>query len=161
MKITFPPIEDASSVAVATDQVIQALRDDLIDYRRAALLFAGLRLARVNLKQLGLELGEEEAAQPTSASPKKTREEMQDDKLQDQPSLAEILLQGLNDLEDEAGANEGTRPFPHIDIAGAKARGEDLSQLLLDRLKEMEIEDEAGLPSRDDKGGERLAACQH
>src|SRR5690348_16033466 len=57
-KITFPPIEDAASVAVATDQAIGALKDDTIDYRRAGLLLSGLRLARINLRQLGLELGD-------------------------------------------------------------------------------------------------------
>ena len=56
--LTFPPVEDAATVAVATDQVLQALRDDTIDFHRAALLFSGLRIARANLKLLGLELGD-------------------------------------------------------------------------------------------------------
>jgi hypothetical protein len=56
--LSFPPVEDAATVQVATDQVIQALKVDTIDFHRAALLFAGLRIARANLKLLGLELGE-------------------------------------------------------------------------------------------------------
>ncbi len=55
-KLTYPPVEDAASVAVATAQVLEALKDDTIEFRRAALMFTGLRIARANLKQLGVEL---------------------------------------------------------------------------------------------------------
>jgi len=58
-RLSFPPVEDAATVQVATDQILQALRDDTIEFRRAGLLFSGLRIARANLKQLGMELGEE------------------------------------------------------------------------------------------------------
>ena len=34
VNLTFPPVEDAATVAVATDQVLGALRDDTIDFRR-------------------------------------------------------------------------------------------------------------------------------
>jgi hypothetical protein len=67
--LTFPPVEDAATVAVATDQVLQALRDDTIDFHRAALLFSGLRIARANLKLLGLELGDEDAAEAGRPAP--------------------------------------------------------------------------------------------
>ena len=132
MKISFPPIEDAASVAVATNQVIQALRDDLIDYRRAALLFAGLRIARANLKQLAVEIGDVEP-------PNKSCEDEDD---LPGPSLAEILLQRLNEMEAESAA-ETRQPAPApVDIAEAKVRGRDLAQLLLDRLGALEEPEE-------------------
>lgn len=139
MKITFPPIEDAASVAVATDQVIGALKDDTIDYRRAGLLLSGLRLARINLRQLGLELGDE--VEPGLAKAeghrRKTKEEREDEELAKLPSLAETLLEGLHRMESEY-AEERNEPAPEaVDVAAAKARGENLNELVLKRLDSM------------------------
>ena len=130
MKITFPPIEDAASVAVAADQVIQALRDDTIDYRRAALLFSGLRLARINLKQLGVELGDE-----VTPAPKPTKQEQEDARLAAMPSLAEILIERLGEMEEQEAAAEGRPARPWIDIADAKAKGLNLGDLLIESLE--------------------------
>jgi hypothetical protein len=126
--LTFPPVEDAATVAVATDQVLQALRDDTIDFHRAALLFSGLRIARANLKLLGLELGDviEPASKPDDIPG---------------PSLAEILLERLDEIQAEDAAEAG-RPAPApIDIKEAKAGGKDLGQMLMDRLEIVEEEE--------------------
>jgi hypothetical protein len=151
--LTFPPVEDAATVAVATDQVLQALRDDTIDFHRAALLFSGLRIARANLKLLGLELGDE----PTL--PKAVRVGHPDDDDLEGPSLAEILLDRLSEIEAEDAAEE-RRPAPApYDIAEAKAGGKDLGQILIERLQIVEDKDGAvpqpglgeqgGAPTRD------------
>jgi len=135
--LTFPPVEDAATVAVATDQVIQALRDDTIDFHRAALLFSGLRIARANLKLLGLELGDE----PTL--PKAVRVGHPDDDDLEGPSLAEILLGRLSEIEAEDAAEQG-RPAPApFDIAEAKASGKDIGQILIERLQIVENKDGA------------------
>jgi hypothetical protein len=135
--LTFPPVEDAATVAVATDQVLQALRDDTIDFHRAALLFSGLRIARANLKLLGLELGDE----PTL--PKAVRVGHPDDDELEGPSLAEILLDRLSEIEAEDAAEQG-RPAPApFDIAEAKASGKDIGQILIERLQIVENKDGA------------------
>ena len=76
--LTFPPVEDAATVAVATDQVLQALRDDTIDFHRAALLFSGLRIARAKLKLLGLELGDAIEDRLGAAGPTKDPDDLPD-----------------------------------------------------------------------------------
>jgi hypothetical protein len=135
--LTFPPVEDAATVAVATDQVLQALRDDTIDFHRAALLFAGLRIARANLKLLGLELGDE----PTL--PKAVRVGHPDDDDLEGPSFAEILLGRLSEIEAEDAAEQG-RPAPApFDVAEAKASGKDIGQILIERLQIVENKDGA------------------
>src|SRR4051812_19453204 len=123
VNLSFPPVEDAASVAVATDQVLQALRDDTIDFRRAGLLFSGLRIARANLKQLGLEMGDE--LTPTLAKPARVGHPDEDDL--PGPSLAEILLERLSEMETENG-------MPPIDIAKATASGKELREILLERF---------------------------
>ncbi|MGH9643408.1 MAG: hypothetical protein ACRD3Q_13415 [Terriglobales bacterium] len=141
-KLTFPPIEDGASVAVATDQVIKALKHDIIDYRRAALLFSGLRLARINLKQLGLELGDEIA--PTLANPARvghSERGKEEDEL-DGPSLAEILLERLSALEEETAREEGRPAPPPYDMEEARARGLNDAEMVLERLRGLEVEEE-------------------
>ena len=144
-KMAFPPIEDAASVAVATDQVIQALKHDIIDYRRAALLFSGLRLARINLRQLGLELGDE--VEPTLANPARVGHPTQkmskeDEYLESLPSLAEILMERLSALEEETAREEGTPAPPPYDMEEARARGLNEAEMLLERLRGLEVEEE-------------------
>jgi hypothetical protein len=138
--LTFPPVEDAATVAVATDQVLQALRDDTIDFHRAALLFSGLRIARANLKLLGLELGDEPTPSASSgqALPKAVRVGHPDDDDLEVPSLAEIMLDRLSEIEAEDAAEQG-RPAPApIDIKEAMASGKDLGQILIERLQIVE-----------------------
>jgi hypothetical protein len=135
--LTFPPVEDAATVAVATDQVLQALRDDSIDFHRAALLFSGLRIARANLKLLGLELGDE----PTL--PKAVRVGHPDDDDLEGPSLAEFLLGRLSEIEAEDAAEQGVPAPAPIDIKEAMASGKDLGQILIDRLQIVEDKDGA------------------
>jgi hypothetical protein len=125
--LTFPPVEDAASVAIATAQVIDAIKCDMIDFRRAALLFAGLRIARANLKQLGVELSDS-IEQPAA---------VKDDE-DDAPSFAEILLERLNVLEAEDAKKQGLPAPPPIDIKQALASGKDLGQLLLEHLEVIE-----------------------
>ncbi|MGH9523642.1 MAG: hypothetical protein ACRD3E_14030 [Terriglobales bacterium] len=142
-KLTFPPIEDGASVAVATDQVIKALKHDIIDYRRAALLFAGLRLARINLRQLGLELGD--MPDPTLANPAMVghpKISKQEEELEKEPSLAEILLERLSALEEETAREEGMPAPEPYDIEGARARGLNDAEMLLERLRGLEVEEE-------------------
>ena len=124
--LSFPPVEDAARVAVATAQIIDAIKCDLIDYRRAALLFAGLRIARANLKQLGLELGDEIVPAPAKQE-------------EDPPSLAQYLLERLN-VDKAKWAREAGRPAPEpIDVKQAIASGEDLGELLLERLQDRAV----------------------
>jgi hypothetical protein len=155
--LTFPPVEDAATVAVATDQVLQALRDDTIDFHRAALLFSGLRIARANLKLLGLELGDVVEDRPGAAGPTKDPDDLPG------PSLAEILLGRLSEMEAEDAREQG-RPVPApFDIAEAKAQGKDLGQMLLGRLEIVEdkdgavpqpgLEDQRDEPTRDLRPG--------
>ncbi len=124
--LTFPPVEDAATVQVATDQVLQALRDDMIDLRRASLLFSGLRIARANLKALGYELGDE---QPMT---KKEREEAEEE---NRPSLAEYLMQQFDETEaEEARAKGEPAPEPY-DVAKGQAEGKSLEEMLIERLQ--------------------------
>lgn len=90
-------IDDAAGIHAAVGQVLFDLQRDCIDFRRAALLFSGLRIARTNLKQLGLELGE------TAPEPRQrpTKQDEEDARLAAMPSLAEILLERLNQLTEE------------------------------------------------------------
>jgi hypothetical protein len=145
--LTFPPVEDAATVAVATDQVLQALRDDTIDFHRAALLFSGLRIARANLKLLGLELGDVVEDRPGAAGPTK------EDDLPG-PSLAEILLERLSEIEAEDAAEQGRPAPPPFDIAEAKAGGKDIGQILIERLQIVEEEDGAVPQSGLDEQGD-------
>jgi hypothetical protein len=140
--LTFPPVEDAASVAVATAQIIEAIKGDMIDYRRASLLFAGLRIARANLKQLGMEMGEE--LTPTLAKPARVGHPEEDDDIPG-PSLAEILLERLNALEAETAAEEGVAAPEPINIKEALASGKDMGHVLLDCLQSLE-EPESGVP---------------
>ena len=135
--LTFPPVEDAATVAVATDQVLQALRDDTIDFHRAALLFSGLRIARANLKLLGLELGDVVEDRPGAAGPTKDPDDLPG------PSLAEILLERLSEIEAEDAAEQGVPAPTPFDIAEAKAQGKDLGQMLIERLQIVEDKDGA------------------
>jgi hypothetical protein len=114
---------------------------------------AGLRIARANLKLLVLELGD--VIEP---APKPTKHE---DDLPG-PSLAEILLERLSEIEVEDAREQG-RPAPapmSADIiAQAKAEGR-LNDLLLDCLELVEppdnksavppgLEQHGGAPSQD------------
>jgi hypothetical protein len=129
--LTFPPVEDAATVAVATDQVLQALRDDTIDFHRAALLFSGLRIARANLKLLGLELGDVVEDRPGAAGPTKDPDDLPG------PSLAEILLKRLDEIQAEDAAEAG-RPAPTPSpIEEAKALG-CIRELMMKRLEIVE-----------------------
>jgi hypothetical protein len=57
------------------------------------------------------------------------------------PSLAEILLKRLDEIQAEDAAEAG-RPAPApFDIAEAKAQGKDLGQMLLGRLEIVEEEE--------------------
>jgi hypothetical protein len=143
--LTFPPVEDAATVAVATDQVLQALRDDTIDFQRAALLFSGLRIARANLKLLGLELGDEPTPSASSgqALPKAVRVGHPDDDDLEGPSLAEFLLGRLSEIEAEDAAEQGVPAPAPIDIKEAMASGKDLGQILIERLQIVEDKDGA------------------
>lgn len=153
--LTFPPVEDAASVQVAADQVLQALRDNTIEFQRASLMFSGLRLMRANLKRLGLEMNDE-IENPTQAKeawvghPQNsvghpaTKEEREEARLASMPSLAEMLLQGLDVKLDDP------------QVVKAKAEGK-LGELLIEKLelvepKELTTEDteehsESGHPS--------------
>ncbi len=122
--LTFPRVEDAAGIQLAVGQLIDAIAADMIDFRRAALLFAGLRIARANLKQFGLEMGD--VVEP----PKRKQEEEED-----APSLAEYLLQQLNDEVAEEARVKGL-PAPELfDIEKAKAEGVDLTTALIDYLQ--------------------------
>ncbi len=117
--LTFPPVEDAATVQVATDQVLQALRDDMIDLRRASLLFSGLRIARANLKQLSVELGDE---------PQAKKEE------DDGPSLLEYLAEQMNEgVAERARADGSPAPEP-FDIKKAQESGKDPLKAFLEWL---------------------------
>jgi hypothetical protein len=133
--LTFPPVEDAATVAVATDQVLQALRDDTIDFQRAALLFSGLRIARANLKLLGLELGDEPTPSASSgqALPKAVRVGHPDDDDLEGPSLAEILIGRLSEIEAEDAAEAGRPALAPSPIEDARALG-CMHELLMKRL---------------------------
>jgi hypothetical protein len=141
--LTFPPVEDAATVAVATDQVLQALRDDTIDFHRAALLFSGLRIARANLKLLGLELGD--VVEPPTLA-KAARVGHPEDDLPG-PSLAEILLERLSEIEAEDAAEQGHPAPAPFDIVEAKAGGKDLGQILIERLQIVEEGENNSAPS--------------
>ncbi len=113
----FPPVEDAAAVQVATDQVLKALCEDNIDFRRAALMFSGLRIARANLKLLNLELGEELIPAGGGRGYKKEEED-------EGPSLAEYLLHELGDMT------------PEMEEAVKHMSGEEQSEFLIQRLLE-------------------------
>jgi hypothetical protein len=147
--LTFPPVEDAATVQVATDQVLQALRDDTIDFHRAALLFSGLRIARANLKLLGLELGDVIEDRLGAAGPTKDPDELPG------PSFAEFLLGRLSEIEAENAAEQGVPAPAPFDIAEAKAGGKDLGQILIERLQIVEDKDGAvPQPGLGEEGGE-------
>lgn len=128
-------IDDAAGIHAAVGQVLFDLQRDCIDFRRAALLFSGLRIARANLKQLGRELGDE--IEPSGVRPaavgQSRRDAARDAELEAMPSLAESLLPMLSEMESDAAVQTGEAPPPPIDVAAAKANG-DLAQRLLHRL---------------------------
>jgi hypothetical protein len=136
--VAFPIVEDATSVQFALGRVLHGLQGDSIDFRRAALMFSGLRIARANLKQLGFERGD-----PVPApAPNKTRE----DPLEGLPSLAEILLKRLDEIQAENAAEAGRPAPPPLDIEEARAHG-SLGDLLLDRLQIVEDPPPTSAPS--------------
>lgn len=124
--LRFSTLDDAAGIHAAAGQILFDLQRDIIDPRRASLMLSGLRIMRSNLKQLACELGE-----PLPESRKRTKQDREDEELESMPSLAEILLNSLNEDQDAAA-------LPPIDVAAAKARGEDLGQILIKRLEAME-----------------------
>jgi hypothetical protein len=140
-KLTFPPVEDAASVQVAADQILQALRDDTIEFQRASLMFSGLRILRANLRQLGLEL-----ADLVEAAPNKDPDDIPG------PSLAEILLERLNAEEAEEARKQGVPAPAPIDIQEAITSGKDLGQILMERLQIVEDDDGVVPPGLEEHG---------
>ena len=133
--LTFPPVEDAASVQVAADQVLQALRDNTIEFQRASLMFSGLRLMRANLKRLGLEMNDE-VEEPTLAKSARVGHPGPGYKDEEEqgPGLAEYLILQMNEIEKELAGKQG-RPPQLMDIAKAKAEGRNLSELILEQLE--------------------------
>lgn len=130
VNLTFPRVEDAASVAVATDQILQALRDDTIDFRRAALLFSGLRIARANLKLLNLELGEELSASEGVRGKKKEEED------DDHSELADYLMEEVNKWNEEMARETGVASPPPFDMEKAKrANVDEQMKMILDHLE--------------------------
>ena len=120
--LTFPPVEDAATVQVAADQVLQALRDDTIEFPRASLMLSGLRLMRANLKRLQEELGDEIAPAPAA---KQEEEEV--------PSLLEYLLPTFEQIDAEQAAIDGRPTLPTItkeELAEARRQGNEVELLL-------------------------------
>ena len=116
--LTFPPVEDAASVQVAADQVLQALRDNTIEFPRASLMLSGLRLMRANLRRLGLEMNDE-IENPTL--PKTVRVGHPEE--EDGPGLIEYVLRELGELR--PGEEEALR----------HASAEERVQFLVERLQ--------------------------
>ncbi|MGH9641311.1 MAG: hypothetical protein ACRD3Q_02680, partial [Terriglobales bacterium] len=127
--LPFSTLDDAAGIHAAAGQVLFDLQREIIDLRRASLMFSGLRLMRANLKQLAYELGD-----PLPEPRKLTKEERLDAELASQPSLAEVLIERLNQLEADDARAEGRPVEPVIDLEKAKSEGADLAQVLLDGL---------------------------
>ena len=120
--LTFPPVEDAATVQVAADQVLQALRDNSIEFPRASLMLSGLRLMRANLRQLGLEMDMEEI-NPHPPAKSAGRVGQPEDEEEDGPGLIPYVLQQVGDLK--PGEAEALR----------HASAEERVQFMIERLQ--------------------------
>ena len=132
--LTFPPVEDAASVQVAADQVLQALRDDTIEFPRASLMLSGLRLMRASLRQLAAEMGQDDALP-------RSRQKNDEEDLPG-PSFAEILIDRLHNLEVEEAREQGLPEPPPIDLKGKSAGEAFLEHLQLVDPEESPPEDQ-------------------
>ncbi|MBZ5630000.1 MAG: hypothetical protein LAO06_14170 [Acidobacteriia bacterium] len=78
-QFSLPVVEDAASLQLALNQIMRGLANDLLDYKKAALLLYGCQIASANLKRLHDE------AKATTDAADKARED----------SLTEMMLQQM------------------------------------------------------------------
>ena len=129
--LPFSQLDDAAGIHAAVGQVLFDLQRECIDYRRAALLFSGLRLMRSNLKQLAAELGDE----PSAPSGVQSRQDKLDAHLESMPSFAEILIERVNEfLADTARENGDPAPAP-MSYEEFQSSGNELGAYLLKHLR--------------------------
>jgi hypothetical protein len=96
-----PFVEDAASLQFALMQVIKSLQLGKIDRPTANSILYALQIAAQNLNHFC-----EETGHPYARRTALSKREQEEEELENQPSLAEILLQRLQELTDDETKDE-------------------------------------------------------
>jgi hypothetical protein len=115
-EFVLPIVEDAASLQLALNQILQAVVDKLIDQKTASILLYGLQIAFANLKQLKSEQFIEEL-QRLRANQQQEEEEEEEQEEEDEPDEEhqEEEIQAVADHEpDHPMTRSPDHPIPDL-----------------------------------------------